>query len=203
MTEGSARKALSEVCARLYDRGLTVSAGGNMSMRLDDFHILITPSGRNKGLIDPSDIVKVTMDGEIVGKGKPSIETAMHLALYNKNVNINAVVHCHPLHCTVLAIRSEELRTDLTPEGVLLLGNVPMVKYSTPGTQELVDAVAEHSSSMAMLMERHGAVTQGGSLEEAYNRMEELEFQARLQILAGDVPGLPQDEIDRIIGVLK
>ena len=191
------------MCIRLYDRGLTVSAGGNMSMRLDEDHILITPSGRNKGLIEPGDLVKVTMDGEVVGKGRPSIETGIHLALYDKNVNINAVVHCHPLHCTVLAVRSEKMRTDLTPEGVLLLGDVPLVGYFTPGTRELVNAVAERSSSMAMLMERHGAITQGGSLEEAYNRMEELEFQARLQLMAGDVEGLPDEEIKRILGVLK
>ena len=203
MTEGSSRKALSEVCIRLYDRGLTVSAGGNMSMRLDEDHILITPSGRNKGLIEPGDLVKVTMDGEVVGKGRPSIETGMHLALYDKNVNINAVIHCHPLHCTVLAVRSEKMRSDLTPEGVLLLRDVPLVGYFTPGTQELVNAVAENSSSMAMLMERHGAITQGVDLEEAYNRMEELEFQASLQIIAGEVRGLPDEEIERILGVLK
>jgi L-fuculose-phosphate aldolase len=203
MTESSVRKRLSEVCVRLYDRGLTVSAGGNMSVRLDDRHILITPSGMNKGLVGPGDLVKVTMSGEVVGKGKPSIETMMHLALYNGNRETNAVIHCHPLHCTVLAIRSEKMRTDLTPEGVILLGDVPMIGYFTPGTQGLVDAVAEHSQSKAILMERHGTVTQGKDLDEAYNRMEELEFQARLQILAGDVPSLPEDEIWKILGVLK
>jgi len=203
MTEGSMRKALSEMCSRLYNRGLTVSAGGNMSVRLDDHHILITPSGRNKGLVGPDDLVKVTIDGDAIGKSRPSIETGLHLALYNKNVNINAVVHCHPLHCTALAVRCENIRADLTPEGVLLLGNVPMIGYFTPGTQELVDAVAEHSSSMAMLLERHGAITQGGNLEEAYNRMEELEFQARLQLTVGDFPGLSKDDIARILGALK
>lgn len=197
------RKALSEMCSRLYNRGLTVSAGGNMSVRLDDHHILITPSGRNKGLVGPDDLVKVTIDGDAIGKSRPSIETGLHLALYNKNVNINAVVHCHPLHCTALAVRCENIRADLTPEGVLLLGNVPMIGYFTPGTQELVDAVAEHSSSMAMLLERHGAITQGGNLEEAYNRMEELEFQARLQLTVGDFPGLSKDDIARILGALK
>jgi L-fuculose-phosphate aldolase len=203
MTEDTYRKMLVEMCVKLYDRGLTVSAGGNMSLRLDERHILITPSGRNKGMILPEDIVKVTMSGKTVGPGRPSIETGMHLALYKKNKDTNVIVHCHPLHCTVLALRGEKIRSDMTPEGVILLRDVPMVGYFTPGTPELVKAVAGHSDSAAMLMERHGAITQGRTAEEAYNRMEELEFQARLQITAGYVPGLPKDEMDRILGVLK
>lgn len=170
-----------------------------MSIRLDDETILITPSGRNKGMLEPEEMVKVNMDNEIIGSGRPSIETGLHLALYKANENVNAIVHCHPLYCTVLAVRNEKIRCDLTPEGVLLLRGVPMIRYCTPGTQELVDAIAENSSAMAMLMERHGAITQGRNLEEAYNRMEELEFQAKMQIVTGDVQGLPQEEIEKIM----
>ena len=200
MNETSGRDMLLNICKLLYERKITVSAGGNMSVRLED-SILITPSGRNKGLLKASEMVNVSMDGKVIGSGKPSIETMMHLALYNSNPHINAIVHCHPLYCTILAVRGEKVKSDLTPEGVLLLGNVPMVGYFTPGTQELVDAVAANASSMAMIMERHGAITQGTTLEEAFNRMEELEFQANLQILAGDVKGLPKSEIKKILGI--
>ena len=203
MTESAYRKMLADICVMLYDRKLTVSAGGNMSVRLDEKHILITPSGRNKGMIAPDDMVKVTMNGKAVGGGRPSIETGIHLALYKKNKEVNAVVHCHPLCCTIVAVRGETLRTDLTPEGVLLLGDVPTIGYFTPGTKGLADAVAACSDSKAILMERHGALTQGRTLEEAYNRMEELEFQAGLHIASGDVDGIPDDEKKRILGVLK
>ena len=200
MNEATARKMLLNICTLLYERKITISAGGNMSVRLDD-SILITPSGRNKGLLTTNDMVKVSMDGKVIGSGKPSIETMMHLALYNARPDINAVVHCHPLYCTILAVKGEKIKSDLTPEGVLLLGDVPMVGYFTPGSKELVDAVAANSSSSAMIMERHGAITQGATLEEAYNRMEELEFQANLQILAGNVKGLPESEIKKIRGI--
>ena len=200
MNETSARNMLLNICKLLYERKITISAGGNMSVRLED-SILITPSGRNKGLLRASDMINVSMDGKVIGSGKPSIETMMHLALYNSNPHINAIVHCHPLYCTILAVRGEKVKSDLTPEGVLLLGDVPMVGYFTPGSQELVDAVAVNASSMAMIMERHGAITQGTTLEEAFNRMEELEFQANLQILAGDVEGLPKEEINKILGI--
>jgi Ribulose-5-phosphate 4-epimerase and related epimerases and aldolases len=197
MNEDAARKELQRICSKLYDRSLTVSAGGNMSIRVDD-GILITPSGRNKGMLCPSEMVKVTMDGKPAGNGKPSIETGMHLALYRKNNGVNAIVHCHPLYCTALAVKGEKVKSALTPEGILLLGDVPMVRYITPGSSELADAVSECSDSAAILLERHGAVTQGRTLEEAYNRMEELEFQAHLQIIAGGADCLPADEIEKI-----
>lgn len=197
MSEDEARRALVETCARLYDRNLTVSAGGNMSVRVED-GILITPSGRNKGLLKPEDLVKVSLDGGVISGGKPSIETRFHLALYRANPQTNAVVHCHPLNCIALTLKGEELRCNLTPEGVLLLKKVPTIPYITPGTDELVDAVASHHESDVMLMERHGALTQGSTLEEAYDRMEELEFQARLQMMCGDVEDLPAEELRKL-----
>ena len=197
MDEKEARIALVETCTRLYDRNLTVSAGGNMSVRVDD-GVLITPSGRNKGLLKPEDLVKVALDGTVVSGGKPSIETRFHLALYRSNRDTNAVIHCHPLNCIALTLRNEELRCNLTPEGALLLGRVPTIPYITPGTDDLVDAVASHHDSAVMLMARHGALTQGATLEEAYDRMEELEFQAHLQMICGGAEDLPADELRKL-----
>lgn len=198
MNERYARELLAETCKRLYDRQLTVSAGGNMSVRINDREVLITPSGRNKGLLEPDDMVKLSIDGEVLSEGKPSIEHRFHLALYRMNPDTNAIVHCHPLNCVALAVRNEPIRCNITPEGAILLGKVPMIGYFTPGSEELVEAVASEGKSKAMLMERHGALTQGRTLEEAYNRMEELEFQARLQLIVGDVDDLPADEVDRL-----
>ena len=198
MNERYARELLAETCKRLYDRQLTVSAGGNMSVRINDREVLITPSGRNKGLLEPDDMVKLSIDGEILSEGKPSIEHRFHLALYRMNPDTNAIVHCHPLNCVALAVRNEPIRCNITPEGAILLGKVPMIGYFTPGSEKLVEAVASEGKSKAMLMERHGALTQGRTLEEAYNRMEELEFQARLQLIVGDVDDLPADEVDRL-----
>ena len=197
MNESYARIHLTDVCRRLYQRGLTVSAGGNMSVRLNEDEILITPSGRNKGLLEDTDMIVVDMEGKPLTDGKPSIETFMHLALYKKNPETNAVIHCHPLNCIALTMKGK-MKTDLTPEGVILLGNVPMVGYYTPGTQELVDAVAQYADSKAILMARHGAVTQGRDLQDAYDRMEELEFQARLQMLVGRCRSLPKDEVEKL-----
>ena len=198
MNEDYAREQLARFCRMLYERKLTVSAGGNMSMRINESEVIITPSGRNKGLLNPEDMVKLSLDGEVLAGGKPSIEHRFHLALYRNNPETGAVVHCHPLHCVALAVKGEGMKCNITPEGVLLLGQVPMVDYFTPGSEDLVEAVAAAGDARAMLMARHGALTQGRTIEEAYNRMEELEFQAALQLMVGDVEDLPEDEIARL-----
>lgn len=196
-----ARRRLAECCHLLYDRHLTVSAGGNMSVRLGEDEILITPSGVNKGLISGDDLVKMDMDGNVISGGKPSIEHKFHIGIYKENPETNAVIHCHPLYCLALAVKGEDIKSCLTPEGVLLLDQVPTVRYETPGSQELVDAVMEYADAPAMLMAKHGAITQGRTLEEAFNRMEELEFQAHLQILAGDAAELPVEEVVKLRGM--
>jgi len=198
MNEEFARKELTALCKRLYDRNLTVSAGGNMSIRLNNTEFLITPSGRNKGSLIPEDLIKMDLKGNILSEGKPSIEREFHIAIYKDNPETNAVVHCHPLYCTALAVKGENIRSGLTPEGVILLGEVPMVDYFTPGSKELAKAVKAHSKSKAMLMKRHGAITQGKTSEEAFNRMEELEFQAKLQMLVNNAEELPPQEIDKL-----
>ena len=197
-SEAFARKRLVECCHMLYNRNLTVSAGGNMSVRINDREILITPSGVNKGLVREDDLVKMDMDGNVLSGGKPSIEHKFHLGIYRENPETNAVVHCHPLYCLAILTRGEDLKSTLTPEGVLLLDQVPTCRYATPGSDELVEAVMEYAHAPAMLMARHGAITQGRTLEEAYNRMEELEFQAHLQILAGNAEELPISEIMKL-----
>lgn len=198
MNETDARKAICDACSKLYDKGLLVSAGGNVSIRTDD-GILITPSGRNKGSLSPDDIVKMSIDGKVIGKGKPSIEHRFHFALYNRRSDTNAIVHCHPIYCTAVSVKGERIRSDLTPEGVILLGTVPVVPYRTPGSDELVEEIEKIYKSSAALMENHGAITQGRTIEEACDRMEELEFQAHLQLIVGNnVDGLPREEIYRL-----
>lgn len=198
MNEQFARKELTKTCKALYDRNLTVSAGGNMSVRLNEREFIITPSGRNKGNLNPHDMVKMNVSGKVLSDGKPSIEHKFHIELYKANPDTNSVIHCHPLYCVALALTDTPIKSNLTPEGILLLGDVPIVKYHTPGSKNLSNDIAKHSTSLAMLLSKHGAITQGKSLEEAFNRMEELEFQAKLQTIAINAEELPAKEVEKI-----
>lgn len=200
--EGRAREKLAEYCHMLYDRDLTASAGGNMSVRVEG-GILITPSGTNKGHVRPEDMVLVGYDGKVIGEGKPSIETGFHLAIYNASPDTGAVLHCHPLNCIAVTLKGLVFKGDLTPEGVILLGKVPTIGYLAPGSDELVAAVEKYAESFAIVLDKHGAITRGRDLEEAFNRMEELEFQARLQLLAGGASGLSAEDVRKVEGLRK
>ncbi len=201
MNEPEAREELARVCKMMYDRGLTFASGGNVSVRLEDGDVLITPSGKNKGLLRAGEMVRMGKDGDVIGPGRPSVEVHMHLEYYRRRPDVGAIVHSHPPYCTALALAGERLLGSLTPEGAILLGEVPLSPYGTPGTKRLVDSVAENSQSNALLMEKHGAFAAGEDLMAAFNRMEEMEFHARLQHILGEKAVEFDDaEVNRIKG---
>ena len=198
------REALVRYGALLYERGLVKGTSGNVSLRSHGT-VLITPSGSCKGHLAPEDLLEVDLEtGSVQGMGRSSIETPFHLALYRHRQEVGAVVHCHPLYGTILAVAGIPLRTDLTPEGLLVLGvDVPLVPYETPGTKELAEQLHKGmGTAKACLLERHGALTVGKDLKEAFHRMESLEFNAELQyrlMALGKERALPEKEVRRIL----
>ncbi len=205
MTSEAARKSMVEYGKLLYQKGLTVGTAGNISHRGENDTMLITPTNTCKGYLDVDRLVSIDIkEGKTLGGGRPSIETPFHLAFYRARPEINAVIHTHPVYCTALAVKGERVQPGLTPEGLLVLGReVPMVPYATPGTDDLARVLSEalHTSN-AFFLEKHGAITVGRNMTEAFHRMETLEFMAQLQFnlkaLGGSGP-LPADEIDRIL----
>ncbi len=106
-----------------YDRNLTFASGGNLSVRMDDRTMLITPTGTCKGMLSEEEMIKVSLeDGNHQGGRRPSMETPFHTGIYVNRKDIGAVIHCHPLHCTALAVMGVPLRSAITPEGLMVLG---------------------------------------------------------------------------------
>ncbi|OPY34139.1 MAG: L-fuculose phosphate aldolase [Methanomassiliicoccales archaeon PtaU1.Bin124] len=168
----------------MYDRKLNTGASGNISARTEKGTMFITPSGSCKGLLEADQMVEISIaDGKVIGTGRPSMETPFHLAFYRNRPDVMAVVHSHPMFCTVCACGNIKVRPNLTPEGLLVLGkDVPMVSYATPGSEDLAALVqGSMASANAFLLEKHGAITLGKDLAEAYFRMETLEYMAELQ----------------------
>jgi L-fuculose-phosphate aldolase len=202
--EGEVRRELVRFGRLLYERRLISGLGGNLSARVDDSTILITPSGVSKGMMLEKDLIRMTVDrGEVISSGKPSMETPFHLTCYRHRPDVGAVIHAHPLYCTILAVAGETVRTDLTPEGLMVLGEVRLVPYETPGSEKLASRLAEAlaGGGSAFLLERHGAITVGGDLAEAFHRIETLEFLAELQVRAeqaGKARPMPKDEAERV-----
>jgi L-fuculose-phosphate aldolase len=197
------RDQIVEICRRMYARRLVSGGQGNVSVRLDPESILITPSGVNKGFIQADDLVVADMDGRPVDPGRVvSSEVKVHLAAYRRRPDCAAVVHAHPMASVALTLAGVSLEPVYLPESVITLGIVPTGTYATPSSAELADGVdrlaGDHN---VIMMERHGAVCLGSDLSVAYDRLESLEHNAMIVLMASMLgsPGpLPAGEIEKL-----
>lgn len=197
-----------EVCRRLYGRNMLAAADGNVSLRVDDT-ILITPSGLPKAFIDASDIAAVTVDNQILA-GNPSGERLMHLAVYNKTEEARAVVHAHPPHAIAWSVafpEHKELPSTCLSEVILATGSIPIVPYARPGSRHMGAAVGMFLPHYkVMILSRHGGLTWGSDLLEAYMGMERLEHSAEILYKAKtlrELSHLPADEVAALKAMRK
>jgi L-fuculose-phosphate aldolase len=182
----TASAAIVHVCRRLYERGLVAGPDGNVSVRLTDDSILVTPSGLSKVDVEPEDLVLVDLAGAVLqGRRRPSSELRMHLRIYQRRADARAVVHAHPPTATGFAAAGQSFMAPVLPEVILQMGGVPIVSYATPGTDELADTFDPYLDRHdAFLMANHGATTLGPTLGLAHQRMESLEHAARIILTA-------------------
>ncbi|WP_460767047.1 class II aldolase/adducin family protein [Niabella terrae] len=166
---------------RIYDRVLTTTSGGNLSIRDEEDNIWITPAGVDKGLLKPSDIVCVTKSGEVLGDHKPSSEYPFHLAIYQKRPDIRAVVHAHPPGIVAFSIARKVPDTSVLPQFRAFCGEIGYASYAMPGTEELGKNIANEfrAGVHIVIMENHGTVVGAEDLSEAYQKFEMLEVTAK------------------------
>lgn len=169
----------------LHQCGLVAATDGNLSVRLENGQVLSTPTLMSKGLLEPDDLVVVDEHGHTVsGRREVSSEIAMHLLIYCKRPDVNAVVHAHPPTATGYAAAGIPLDTALCSEIIVTLGSVPLASYETPGTPELAEALAPLiPGHQAILMANHGVVTYGPDLLSAYMNMETVEHYAKIALV--------------------
>ena len=194
------RPEVIKVCRQLYNKGLIAAADGNVSVRLSQGDILITPSGVHKGFLNESDLVAVDSEGHVLkGLGRPSSELVMHMAIYQKYREVGAVVHTHPPWTLALSLSGSELLSHLVFEGQMFLGEVTILPFEKPGTEALACAVRDalHKGPVQILA-HHGAVTVGPTLWKAFELMECLEHTSRITALAkmlGDPMLMPEGKV--------
>ena len=180
--------AIADICRKLYERGYLVATSGTVSVR-NEKTMLITPRATRKDAIDPDLIIECDAKGKPIDpNAKFSTEIEMHREVYRQRKDIFAVIHAHPPFCTACSLASILLTEMVLPELAVYLGPVPTVPYATPGTPELALAVkpylADHN---AMLLMRHGVLVLGRNLEDAFNRLEHLEYVAHVAYLVGSM----------------
>lgn len=199
------RQAKEEVAyfmRRLYTKGLTTTSGGNISLRIDN-QIFITPSQIDKAIIKTEEIGIISILGENQTQHlKPSMESKMHLAIYNSRPDVNAVVHAHPVFATSFCISKKEIKTNLAGETWAVVGVPVRADYRLMGTQDLANVVAEASlMGNVILLENHGVLAVGNSLLQAYDRMEVTETAAKMTFitdLLGERKELSETEVAEI-----
>lgn len=200
------RKEIVEAGKRVYDRGYVASNDGNISARIDDERILITPTGVSKGFMKPEDLLIVDMSGKLLsGKKKQSSESNMHIQIYNDRPDVMSVCHSHPPYATGFAVAGIPLDRMLLPEVIITLGTIPMVEYGTTGTEELYGMISKYVKDYdAFLLANHGALTVGNSVTNAYHKMETLEHAAKIEFIAkqiGKVNTLSKKQTEQLIAL--
>jgi len=185
MELGIARKTILEIGRELAKEGLVAATNGNISLRLDETTVLITATGKNKGRLEAGDLLLARL-GALPPLGA-SMETGLHLLIYQARPEVRAVIHAHPPIATAWAAANLVPGGEkaILPEIALNLGKIGLAAYAEPGSQALALAVREAlAQGNAALLANHGAVTVGDDLWQAYDRLVLLEHYAQTMLWA-------------------
>ena len=201
--EWQLRKSIVEYGARVQAAGLVAASDGNISARLGSGRFLITPSGLALGELTAKDIVTIDADGrEIAGERKKSSEYRLHLAVYDVRRDVQAIVHAHPPIANAFTFAQVSLAKCVVPEVAVTLGVIPTTPYATPSTQEGADVIRDFIKKHdAVMLQRHGSVTVGATLREAWHKLDKLEHTAKVIFAArllGHVQPLSEEEVRKL-----
>jgi L-fuculose-phosphate aldolase len=202
-TEASLRADIVEVGRRMYARGYTASNDGNISVRIDETRLLMTPKSVCKGFMTVDMMCVTDLEGrKLHGDRDPSSEMLMHLEVYRQRPDVRAVVHAHPPIATGFAVAGIPLNRAVLAEVLTTLGSIPIAEYATPSTKELPAALRKYIKAHdGMLLANHGALTIGADLFSAYYKMETIEHFAKISLVARLLGGenlIAREEVARL-----
>lgn len=204
--EAKLREDICILAKSMFDRGLTCGASGNISARLSDGTVLITPTGRALGFLDPARISHMDADFRLLSGDPPTKETPLHSAFYETRTGTGAVVHLHSTHSVALSMLPgtdpESVLPPLTPYSIMRVGRVKLLPFFLPGDPAMGDAVRGLAGKRsAVLLANHGPVVAGRDLWAAVFAMEELEETAKLALLTQGLQpkGLSPDDVTAVV----
>lgn len=203
-TERKHREEIVRYGRTLHEKGFVAAMDGNLSVRLKQDRILVTPTGLSKGSMRPADLVIVDLEGkQVAGRRHVTSEIGMHLMIYRTRPDVKAIVHAHPPTATGFAAAGIALTEPLVCEVVMGLGCIPLARYGTPGTAELAQSLEPYVPKYdAILMSNHGVVAYGDTIEHAYMKMETVEHFAQISLVThmlGRQQPLQEREIEKLL----
>ena len=201
-SERQIAEALAARARSLFERGYTFSTGGNVSHRAAGGGLLVEASGTSLGRLGPGDFVRCDETGRAVDASgaAPSKETPLHAAIYRARSEAQAVVHLHApgaiaLSCLATPTDTGNVLPVVTPYAVMRVGRVPLLEYIAPGSARLASRVAEIAGSInAILLQNHGLVAYGPTLDHAVDTAEELEQTIRIWLTTRGTARVLEDE---------
>lgn len=187
MDKRTIKEEIAQMMRRIYERGLTTSLGGNISVRLGQL-MLITPSSLDKASLSASDIAEVDISsGRNLSENiRLSIESDMHRLIYLKRESAVAVIHAHPVFSSLFSASSDSISTDIIAESYYQIADLKKSKYALMGSEHLAERVSDDAvSHSVLLLEKHGVLTVSDkSLLEALERLECLENAAKMSLFS-------------------
>ncbi|WP_407977486.1 aldolase [Brucella pseudogrignonensis] len=201
------RETICLLAKSMYDRGLTAGSSGNISARLSDGRLLVTPTGSCFGRLDPQRLSLFDQEGRLLDGDPPTKEMPLHTAFYEtRGARAQAVVHLHSCHSVALSLLPDtdpdNMLPPLTPYSIIKLGRVKMLPYFMPGDPAIGAAIKGLAGKRsAVMLANHGPVVAARDLEAAVYAIEELEETARLALLTRGLRpnALTRTQIDRIV----
>ncbi len=182
------KQQVVETAQQLVEKGYLMATGGNLSIRIPgQATFAVTPSNFDYGKMMPDDVCVLAFDLTVIeGTLKPSVESALHAAVYVTRPDVNAVVHTHQVYASALALINTPIPA-LFDEQVRFLGrSVEIIPYAPSGTGLLKNAIARHikNHNNAYILQNHGALCFGQDIERAAHNVEILEKCALAYLLA-------------------
>jgi L-fuculose-phosphate aldolase len=180
------KQEICEIGKRIYNKGFAAANDGNISYRVSENEVVCTPTQISKGFMKPEDICTVDMEGnQTSGRLKRTSEVLLHLAIMKERPEVKSVVHCHPPHATAFGIAREPVPQCILPEVEIFLGEIPIARYDTPGSQNFADTILPFvQKANVVILANHGTVSWGESVEKAYWWTEVLDAYCKMLILA-------------------
>lgn len=204
--EAKLREDICVLAKSMFDRGLTSGSSGNISARLSDGTVLVTPTGRAMGFLDPAQISHLDQEFRLISGDPPTKETPLHSAFYETRTGTGAVVHLHSTHSVALSMLPEtdpdSVLPTLTPYAIMRVGKVKLLPFFLPGDPAMGDALRGLAGKRsAVLLANHGPVVAGRDLWATVFAMEELEEAAKLTLLTRgmNVRGLSPEDVNAVV----
>lgn len=208
-TEYALREEIIRIGKLMHQKNFVAAADGNLSVRLESDRLLVTPSGFSKGFLNVEQLLIVNLDGDKVGANQgpardlePSSEIRLHLECYQQRSDVKAVIHAHPPYAIACTLAGLSLAKCTLPEVVYDLGTIPTAPYATPASPEgpqMIRALIPQYD--AIMLDRHGSVTVGRDLWQAYMRLERVEHSAQVTLAANTIQAvqpLPGEAIQKL-----